>query len=32
MVPDARQMEASVVDPELYWNTVNAFIKRAFEL
>lgn len=32
MVPDARHMEASVVDPELYWNTVNAFIKRAFEL
>lgn len=31
MVPDARHMEASVVDPELYWNTVNAFIKRAFE-
>ena len=24
MVPDARHMEASVVDPELYWNTVNA--------
>lgn len=32
MIPDARHMEASVVDPELYWNTVNAFIKRAFEL
>lgn len=32
MVPDARHMEASVVDPELYWNTVNTFIKRAFEL
>lgn len=32
MVPDARHMEASVADPELYWNTVNAFIKRAFEL
>ena len=32
MVPDARHMEASVVDPELYWNTVNALIKRAFEL
>ena len=32
MVPDARHMEASVVDPKLYWNTVNAFIKRAFEL
>lgn len=32
MVPDARHMEASVVDPELYWNTVKAFIKRAFEL
>ena len=32
MVPDARHMEASVVDPELYWNTVNAFIKRAVEL
>ena len=32
MVPDARHMEASVVDPELYWNTVNAFIKRTFEL
>ena len=32
MIPDARHMEASVVDPELYWNTVNTFIKRAFEL
>ena len=32
MVPDARHMEASVVDPELYWNTVNAFIKTRIRI